>query len=145
MTAATTSAMTTGPKSGPKSGPYAPGALGYLRMVLIAWAVLDAAILIVVVMTGGPDLDVAGAVLVVGGFTVVLGTPIGLVGSVLVHLTCRHDPRRWRHVAAAGAAGWVCVVVPFAVVGHGSGTLAGAVLGIPVGTAAAIGRAAVRP
>lgn len=125
-----------------------PGFGGYVRAVLISLATFDAGIAAITLTATEQltELELGGFVFVLVA-TVVVGTPIGAVGAVAVHLLCQQEPRQWVHVWAAGGAGVVVPALALLLVSPEALTDAPYVVlaTLPIALAAMIGRAAVIP
>jgi hypothetical protein len=82
--------------------PYTPDVGGYILAVLISLG-----------LCALPGIALGPYVIFVVAGVIVLGVPIGLVGSVIAHLVCRRRPEQWLHVLTTGAVGFGLTCITF--------------------------------
>lgn len=118
---------------------------GYVLAIMLSLL----AFLLILLMIAIPAMAIEGSwnlyvVSMTAYLVAIVGTPVGAVGAAIVHLTCRHQPRQWVHVVAAGGT---AVLIPASIVLAFGVELApiALIFVVPMTLAAMVGRAAVIP
>ncbi len=128
-----------------------PGFGGYVVAIVLSWLAFLLILLLVTLpielleIRSGFGL---AAIVWLASYVVIVGTPVGVVGATIVHLMCRHQPRQWVHVLAAGGAAVLIETSVALLAGAQAPQLLDPVVLLvlaPMTLAAMVGRAAVIP